>query len=117
MSSRPWNPAVPEVPVDNNGNWMDYPGYNQRGWLKIHQPFYATMTIDGMRTGRSSKKVILVDDKGVSYPMFVADLVKGIKNGSLEISTSENPKVGGMLTAWWTGSKMGANYGIRSVKV
>lgn len=102
--------------MDSKGNWMDYPGYGTHRWLKIDQPFYATMAIDGMRTGRSSKKVILIDDKGILYPMFVADLVKGIKNGSLEVSTSTDPEVGGMLTAWWTGSKMGANYGIRSVK-
>jgi hypothetical protein len=62
-----------------------------------------------MRTGRSSKVIILVDDMGKRYPMFVADLVKGIQEGTLEIAA-------GQITATWTASKRGANYGIRSTK-
>lgn len=102
-----WNPKLPEMPVDKDGNWIDFPGYGQHGWEVVHAPFHAYMTIDGMRTGRSSKKVILVDDKtGKQYPMFVADLVKAIQNSTITIEA-------GVLSGWWTGSKRGANYGIK----
>lgn len=103
-----WDAKNPHVPVDNDGNWLSYPAWNHAGWLKV-KPFHATLTVDSVRTGRSSKVVVLVDDAGKSYPMFVADLVKGIKDGSLEI-------VAGQITATWTVSKRGANYGIRSIK-
>lgn len=106
-NSRVWDAKNPEVPVDKEGNWMSFLGWNQAGWLTV-TPFRATLTVDSMRTGRSSKVVVLTDDMGKSYPMFVADLVKGIQDGSLEI-------VAGQLTATWTVSKRGANYGIKAV--
>lgn len=108
-----WNPRRPEVPVDKNGNWMAYPGWDQEGWEPV-RPFYATMTIDGMESGRSAKRVILKDDNGRKYPMFVADLVKGIQKGTLEVATSLDGE--GLVIAWWTASKRGANYGIAPTK-
>jgi len=103
-----WNPKAPEVPVDIDGNWLSYPDYNHKGWLTV-TPFHATLTVDSMRTGRSSKVIILTDDNDRRYPMFVADLVKGIQDGTLDVAA-------GALTATWTASKRGANYGIRSIK-
>ena len=111
MNTRPWNPRKPEVPVDRNGDWMAYPGYGQQSWEPV-RPFHARMTIDGMESGRSAKRVILKDDKGRKYPMFVADLVKGIQMGTLEVHSGVDSP--GTITAWWTASKRGANYGIAS---
>ena len=94
---------------------MSYPGYEQAGWEAVFQPFYAEFVIDGMQTGRSSKLVILKDiGSGKKYPMFVSDLVKGVQNGDF---TLEQRKDGGRLIGWWTGSKRGANYGIKAVQV
>lgn len=108
-----WNPKRPQMPVDKDGNWLDYAGYGHVGWETIHQPFYAEFEIDGMRTGRSSKKVILRDlVSGKLYPMFIADLVKGIANGEFTVVQTE---LGGRIMGWWTGSKRGANYGIKAV--
>lgn len=109
-----WNPKLPEMPVDADGNWLSYPGtWNHDTWEVIHQPFWAVMRIDGMRTGRSSKVVILEDiETKKSYPMFVADLVKGIREGALSVMSGDGE---GYLSANWTGSKRGANYGIKAV--
>lgn len=109
-----WNPHQPQVPVDENGNWLSYPDYFCKGWTRVY-PFHAVMVIDGMRTGRSSKVVVLKDtatDK--RYPMFVADLVKGVQQGTLGVSFDEGEGVG-KISAWWTASKKGANYGIKSI--
>jgi len=109
-NTRPWNPKRPEVPVKEDGSWLSYPGWNQAGWEEV-QPFVATLSVDHMETGRSSKIVVLKDElTNKTYPMFVADLVKGIQNGSLHVAE-------GKLTATWTGSKRGANYGIKAVRV
>lgn len=111
--TRDWNPHLPEMPVDEKGNWMDYPyGWPKLArWETVHQPFYAEFTINGMRTGRSSKKVILEDTRtGKFYPMFVGDMVKGIQEGNFLVA-------GGIIKGYWTGSKRGANYGIKAVKV
>lgn len=111
-----WNAKLPQMPVDANGNWISYPGYNKAGWEAVHQPFYAIMEVDHMETGRSSKIVVLKDTKtGKTYPMFIGDLVKGLKNGDFDVQGgSENSP--GLITAWWTGSKRGANYGIKAVR-
>lgn len=109
-----WNPKLPEMPVDDKGNWISYPGYGQAGWTVVHQPFYAEFIIDHMETGRSSKVVVLKDIKnGFTAPMFVADMVKGVQDG---LFTVEQRADGGRLIGWWTGSKRGANYGIKAVK-
>lgn len=112
--SRQWNPNLPEMPVDEKGNWLDWAGYTHGRWETIYQPFYAELVIDGMRTGRSSKKVILKDIKsGRTYPMFVSDLVKGVQDGDFTLQPRAD---GGRLIGWWTGSKRGANYGIKAIK-
>jgi hypothetical protein len=111
-SDKVWNPKLPEMPVDDFGHWINYPTYGCK-WEVVHQPFWAVMKIDGMRTGRSSKIVILEDiNTNKTYPMFVADLVKGIREGALDVKSLAGE---GYLTANWTGSKRGANYGIRAV--
>lgn len=115
MSEPKWNPNKPTMPVDQNGNWINYPGYGQHGWETVEYPFYAEFVIDGMQTGRSSKIVILKDiSSGKTYPMFVADLVKGVQRGDF---TLEQRKDGGRLIGYWTGSKRGANYGIKAVTI
>lgn len=113
--TRQWNANRPEVPVDAKGNWLSYAGYAHGNWETIHQPFYAELVVDGMRTGRSSKLVILKDiTYGKTYPMFVADLVKGIQNGDFSVEPRQD---GGRLIGYWTASKRGANYGIKAVRV
>ena len=111
MREPDWNPHRPQMPVDKDGNWISYPTYNQVGWETVSQPFYAEFEIDGMRTGRSSKVVVLKDiHTGKTYPMFVADLVKGIQHGHFTVA-------GAVISGYWTGSKRGANYGIKAVHV
>ena len=118
MYTRPWNPDKPEVPVDKNGNWLAYPDYRQETWEPV-RPFFAVMTIDGMETGRSAKRVILKDDKGKKYPMFVSDLIDGIKKGTFDVFSEiggGSDGEGGRISSWWTASKRGANYGIKATK-
>lgn len=110
-----WNPHQPQMPVDKDGNWVSYPGWGTSSWETVYQPFHAVMEIDGMHTGRSAKNVILKDKAtGKTYPMFVADLVSGIQKGTLQVQ-SNNDGAPGTITAWWTGSKRGTNYGIKAV--
>jgi hypothetical protein len=106
-----WNPKRPQMPVDKDGNWLNYPGYGHTAWETVEHPFYAEFEIDGIRTGRSSKIVVLKDRKtDKTYPMFVADLVKGIQHGHFTVA-------GAVISGYWTGSKRGANYGIKAVPV
>lgn len=109
-----WSAEYPQVPVDKGGNWLSYPGYGQSDWAEVAEPFYAEFIIDGMRTGRSSKVVILKDIKnGFTAPMFIADLVKGVQNGEFAVEQRDD---GGRLIGWWTVSKRGANYGIKAAQ-
>lgn len=105
-----WNPNKPKVPVDKDGNWLSYPDHwMTHAWEEV-TPFFAVMSISKLHSGRSAKHLILEDTAtGKTYPMFIGDLVKGIKNCTLRVSE-------GNLSAIWTGSKMGTNYGIRSIK-
>ncbi len=107
-----WDPKNPVVPVDAQGNWMSYPSHGDQKWHAV-TPFTAEMKIDSLQTGRSSKVVILKDERnGARYPMFIADLVKIIQEGKVDILSSNGE---GYLTATWTASKRGANYGIKAV--
>lgn len=121
MSDPVWNPRLPQMPVDKDGNWMNYPAYGNQQWETVHQPFWADFEIDGMQTGRSSKIVILKDiHTGKKYPMFVADLVKGIQQGDFTVQQATRTADGsraGMISGYWTGSKRGANYGIKAVRI
>ena len=111
MRTRTWNPHLPEVPVDEKGNWLAYPTYEHKGWETIYQPFPATLEIVRMETGRSAKRIILRDvERNKTYPMFVADLLTSIQHGRIVVA-------GGRLTGYWTASKKGANYGIKAVPV
>ena len=113
--TRTWNPKLPEVPVDNDGNWLHYPTYEHTGWETIHQPFFDRMIMGGMVTGRSAKYLILKSTTtGKDYPMFISDLLAGIQKGLLSVESVEGE---GYVSAHWTGSKRGANYGIKAVSV
>jgi hypothetical protein len=106
-----WNPRRPQVPVDEHGNWLAYPDWRHKGWEPV-RPFHAIMEIDGMETGRSAKRVILKDENGKKYPMFVSDLIKGIQMGTFQVSSNTDSP--GRIEAWWTASKRGSNYGIQA---
>lgn len=107
-----WNPQLPEMPVGDNGDVLHYPERylmkNGGRWETWHNPWYGELRIDGMTNGRSAKYLNLVDANGRKYPMFISDLVAGINNGTLTIEA-------GVLSGYWTGSKRGSNYGIKTV--
>lgn len=109
MRTPEWNPKAPKVPVDKEGNFLHYPSYEHDDWYDIPEPFFAVMSISKMTNGRSAKYLNLVDERGKEYPMFVSDLVKGITEQTLTVN-------GGHLVGYWTGSKRGSNYGIKTVK-
>ena len=70
-------------------------------------PFEATLTIDRMTSGYSSKYTIWKDEQGNSYPMFVADIVDLVK---------EAPISNGTVKGKWIVRKRGQNYGIKFYK-
>lgn len=100
-----WNAKFPEVPVDKDGNWLQYPSYQQTEWKPV-DPFHARMSVVGMYSGRSAKGIYLNDDTGKKYPMFVSDLVAALQNDGLVMED-------GWMIGWWTAGKRGANYGVR----
>lgn len=106
--NKTWNPQLPEVPVDKDGNWISYPDHRFKGWALVGQPWHDEFVIDHMETGRSSKIVVLRSTfTNRLYPMFIADLVKFVQSAEcIE---------GGVLKGLWTASKRGANYGIKAV--
>ncbi len=111
MISEPtWNPNQPQVPVDADGNWLNYPDYRCKGWALVGSPWYDEFVIDHMEVGRSSKIIVLrpnLSDR--AYPMFIKDLVEFIQNSDL----IEN----GVIKGVWTASKRGKNYGIKVADV
>lgn len=111
-NNKTWNPDAPEVPVDKDGNWLNYPDWTTDSWVPV-SPFYAELLVSHMESGRSSKTVVLKDiTNNKRYPMFVADFVKGIQEDLFAVSHDLD---GGKLNAYWTACKRGQNYGIRAV--
>ncbi|GAA0719330.1 hypothetical protein Drose_05655 [Dactylosporangium roseum] len=98
--------SVTDVPYDADGNLLHYADRWQDAQWRANEPFLAVMALDGMRSGRSAKYVLLNDSSGRSYPMFVADLLDllrrsntGIRDGRTEAET-------------WIVRKRGRNYGV-----
>ena len=116
--SRTWNAKRPEVPVDRDGNWLHYP-QRQYAYVdgkytsfdiewKVVEPFWAHLEVVTLNTGRSAKYVTVKDvDRRITYPMFVSDLIDVIRYAKVE---------NGRISALWTASKRGQNYGIKVVK-
>ena len=114
-----WNPKHPQMPTDKDGNWQHFPmsTFERVGdqyvrhpnhWVIVQEPFYAVLEIDRMNTGRSAKYATVRNvETGVTYPMFVSDLLDVIRYA--EVSE-------GQMRGTWTGSKRGQNYGIKIVK-
>lgn len=70
--------------------------------------FTATLTIEGLHSGRSAKWVTFREEaSGRVYPMFIAELVSLIKLGNIE--------VGGHVTGCFKVVKRGSNFGIERV--
>jgi len=64
------------------------------------------MRFVSMRSGRSAKYLIIEDEAGRSYPMFITDFLTAVQNFDI---------INGVMDAYWTGSKRGSNYGIKVV--
>lgn len=104
-----------QFPFDGEGNLQHYPsgwysGSNEAKNMVRHDPiwrenriFHAHLTCDTMRSGRSAKYIIWEDmGTGLLYPMFIHDLVAGMKYITA-----------GIMEADFTYCKRGQNYGLR----
>jgi len=103
--------TIKEAPFDGDGNMVSYPGAQwvtrngrfvnlPKDSMRPVEPFTATMQVIGMETGRSAKRLVLMDvDTGKTYPLFVADIVAILK--------------GVPITGVWSACKRGQNYGIK----
>lgn len=102
-----------EVPYLFDGSLAHY---EHRGWSdgkvvqwRPNEPFHATLQIQGIRTGRSAKYLVLkapetaLDDR--EFPMFVADFVN--------LAIDEGIPAGGIISGRWMVRKRGKNYGLR----
>jgi hypothetical protein len=68
--------------------------------------FTATLTFDGLTSGRSAKYFTLKDEEGHEFTMFSTDLLDLIQRGSINH---------GVVSERWTFIKRGQNYGIKMV--
>lgn len=108
---KPKRSGVTRAPFDEGGNlmhWAPSPGY---GWGQPEQwrdnvPFEAIMTVVSVESGRSAKYLMLTDQGGRRYPMFIADLIEALKAPA----GVANGVFGGKC---WMVAKRGANYGVR----
>ncbi len=71
-----------------------------------NRPFDATMKIGDIRSGRSAKYVMLIDEQGSEHPMFVAELVRCAKDFGIQK---------GVIRGTWKVRKRGQNYGLELV--
>ena len=102
--------TVTTAPYDESGNllhWVPPPGYSwgQPAEWRANVPFEAYMTIVAIESGRSAKYLMLVDEAGRRYPMFIADLVDALKGAGAA--------QGQFIARWWMVAKRGQNYGVR----
>lgn len=96
------------IPFDKEGNqlhWANPYEEDLAAWRPNHE-FNATLTFEGIHSGRSAKYLSLTDEKGHKYTMFVADLLDLIKRGMVNH---------GRASERWTFIKRGQNYGVRMV--
>lgn len=97
--------AITTAPFDSEGNMLHYtnPRYPHPGVMREVTPFPAEMHIVGMASGRSAKYLIVEDEHGHRYPLFIKDL----------LDIMEGQVIHGLT---WEISKRGQNYGIRRAK-
>jgi hypothetical protein len=106
-----------EAPFNEDGNMVSYPnephpGHKRCPWhtkMRTVEPFEAEMRVTGFERGQSAARVTLQDiATGVSYPLFLADLLP-----ILQEPTREAPEL--RIRGTWAVSKRGRNYGIKRV--
>jgi hypothetical protein len=105
-----WDKDHPLVPFRNN-EMQHYGGYGYNDnieWVEL-QPFAAqSMEIVGFYRGAvSAAKIILEDENGLSYPMFLSDVV--------DLMRTANIFQGIVWGGIWQATKKGQNYGIKLV--
>jgi len=76
------------------------PGWNEGFWTPFTE-FTARMKFQHFSRGRSSVKLVLEDENGITYEMFAVDGQRFIQEATL-----------GALEGTWTFAKRGANYGL-----
>lgn len=76
--------------------------------MRPNDPFRARLRITGLERGRSAARFTAENvDTGVTYPIFMTDLLHIIQNHGI--------LAGGVVIGTWQAGKRGANYGLRLV--
>jgi hypothetical protein len=94
-----------QIPFDKDGNLWDYPSYDEsENVWKDNYTFIGRLNVLGFERGRSAAHLIVTDDSGHEYQMFLTSfkqvlLTRNITKGEIEESE-------------WTFIKKGCNYGI-----
>jgi len=98
-----------KAPYDSDGNLAHYAGDGYMIRWRNNEPFHATLSIDGARSGRSAKYVILSSPQGgpdtPMFPMFVTELIETMRLCPLIRH--------GIIDGRWIVCKRGRNYGLR----
>lgn len=92
-----------EIPFDEKGNQLDYPGWGSINWRANHT-FKDTLTYESYGRGRSAVTFTFARSDGRTVTMFVSDLDDVVRQ-----------MVGGKITGEFTFIKRGQNYGCRLV--
>lgn len=98
--------AVDKAPYDRRGNLLTFAAYGEVHEWRDNVPFEATMTIQGVQSGRSAKHLVVEDEHGRTYVMFVSDLIEALR-------TPAGAQNGVFGRRHWMVSKRGQNYGIK----
>lgn len=97
-----------KIPFDGvTGDMMNYPFHTRKCvWVDCHV-FKATLKFRHGIRGRSAVRFVWEDDEsGITYPMFMTDMVELLKNTTIR---------NGEITGTWTFCKRGSNFGILRV--
>lgn len=101
---------VTHAPFDERGNLLHWAregtGYGAAHEWRPNVPFEADLTIAGMESGRSAKYVVLADEQGRRFTMFVTDLLDALR-------TPEGVRDGRFGRRMWMVAKRGQNFGVK----
>lgn len=104
--------SLTEAPYDSHGNLLHWADQRRRsGWDAAHEwrpnePMELTITVDHVQSGRSAKYTVWTGANGLSYPMFIADLVDMLREVTM---------TSGVIRAMFRVRKRGQNYGLTYV--
>lgn len=102
-----WDSHRAVVPFDHAGNMLDYPAWWMDMTWRVLEPFDARMSVVSVERGRSAARFVLEDERGMRYPLFMADMLDLVRTWSVDAGRTPELR--------WAPVKRGQNYGLRAI--